>query len=78
MLASSDAITSVLPTLWLCSEAFQSLLMAESVKRQRATTEMATMVFLRDCLYHDAARLHHFTATIFDWILCSDDVVFTC
>lgn len=45
-------------------KAFQSLLMTESVKRQRAT-----MVFLRDCLYYNAARPHHFTASIFDLIL---------
>lgn len=62
-----SASTSVLPTLCLCSEAFQSLLMPASVKRQLATTQVAKMVFLRDCLRHDAAQPQHFTTTISIW-----------
>lgn len=55
----SDATTAVLPTLWLCSGAFQSVLTTESVKTQLATTKLATMLFFIRCLCCSAALLHY-------------------
>lgn len=63
----SDATTAVLPTLWLCSGAFQSVLTTESVKTQLATTKLATMLFFIRCLCCGAAQLHYFTTTDLIW-----------
>lgn len=63
----TDAVIAVLPTLWLCLGAFQSVLTTESVKTQLATTKLATMLFFIRCLCRGAAQLHYFTTTDLIW-----------